>query len=310
MTPAALQVIPGFVRLYCLDTKRYNVAFPRAVYFVRAFLFVLVLMLSAPLSAAPLRVLVSIAPVASMVEQLGGDLIDVHTLLPPGADPHHYAPTPRRIRALADADLLVWAGAPFEHAWRERVRAVNSQAVQQVLADAPDHYHEAHAHEEEDPHVWTSPAQLRAMALQVRDQLITLRPMQAEALRLRHQNVDGRLAALQQQLTTRLQGSKQHYFLVFHPSWGYFAREFGLTQLSIEEAGKGPGARALAKRIDQARRLGIKHVFVQPQFDRRAAAVVANALDAEVVELDPLSADMPKALLQLATVISQEQSID
>jgi zinc transport system substrate-binding protein len=79
--------------------------------------------------------------------------------------------------------------------------------------------------------------------------------------------------------------------MVFHPAWGYFADNYGLTQVAIEHEGKQPGARGLAALIDQAKQANIKVVFVQPQFDKRQARQVAQAIGGAVVAVDPLAAD-------------------
>jgi len=153
--------------------------------------------------------------------------------------------------------------------------------------------HEGHhdGHEEQDPHVWTSPPLVRHMIGGIRDRLTELAPAHAETFARNHDAFVSELERLDRDLHAQLDPLPNRRFLVFHPAWGYFADAYGLTQVPIEREGKEPGARALATLIDQAKRENIKVVFMQPQFDKRSATQVAQAIDGVVVAVDPLAAD-------------------
>jgi zinc transport system substrate-binding protein len=240
-----------------------------------------------------------------------------------GFNPHTYDPTPQQISALADAVLYVRTGVPFEKAWMARIRGANPKmelldaregiALREVLAHGHDeegqgqgeaeghggdHGHEAHQDEEEqaqahgmDPHVWTSPALAIHMAGRIRDKLSELAPEHAMEFARNHDALVAELQALDEELHRLLDPLPNRKFMVFHPAWGYFADRYRLTQVAIEHEGKAPGARGLAALIDQAKQEGIKVLFVQPQFDKRQAQQVAQAIDGAVVAVDPLAAD-------------------
>ena len=104
----------------------------------------------------------------------------------------------------------------------------------------------------------------------------------------------------------QLQSRKSSAFLVFHPAWGYFAQRYGLRQVAAEYEGKEPSAKALSGLIDRARSAGIKVVFVQPQFSSKTAQVLAEALEARIVEADPLAENYFQAMLQFATQLAAE----
>ncbi|MEJ2025880.1 MAG: zinc ABC transporter substrate-binding protein, partial [Deltaproteobacteria bacterium] len=89
-------------------------------------------------------------------------------------------------------------------------------------------------------------------------------------------------------------------FLVFHPSWGYFARDYGLRQIAIEREGKAPGPKHLGGLIDFARKSSVRAIFVQPQFSRKSAQIVARAIGARVVSADPLAEDWAQNLMHVA----------
>ncbi len=155
---------------------------------------------------------------------------------------------------------------------------------------------DAHAAEhddehEQDPHVWASPPLVKHMAGRIRDKLAELDPVHEADFARNHDAFVAELEALDRELHAMLDPLPNRRFMVFHPAWGYFADTYGLTQVPIEREGKEPGARALAALIDQAKDDKIKVVFVQPQFDKRQARQVAQAIGGVVIAVDPLAAD-------------------
>jgi zinc transport system substrate-binding protein len=258
----------------------------------------------------PLSVFVSVVPLKTCVERIGGDQVQVEVMVPPGHSPATYDPTPRQVSALSDADLYVRVGVPFEDAWMQRIRAASPEMavldVRDGLMLRPQGKHDDgdHRHGAMDAHVWTSPRQVQRMAAGIRDALSGLAPQYAARFAANHDAFVADLDALDQELRARLSGLRNRRFLVFHPAWGYFADTYGLTQIAIEHEGKEPGARALAALIDQARREHVAVIFVQPQFNRRAAEQVAAAIRGRVEVIDPLAADYFRNLRHVADVIA------
>jgi zinc transport system substrate-binding protein len=272
-------------------------------------------------SGEPLDVFVSVLPLQGFTERIGGERVRVHTMVQPGQSPATYEPTPRQIAALADADLYLRVGVPFEGAWMKRIASANADMPVVDLRDGIDlrpqeaHNHGDHGTHEEhghtdggqeamDAHVWTSPRLVRRMAETIRDALTELDPEGADIYRRNQAAFDAELAALDAELAERLAGLTRRSFLVYHPAWGYFAEAYGLTQVPIEQEGKAPGARRLAALIDQARANDARLILVQPQFDQRAAEQVARAIDGRVEAVDPLSSDLAGNLRRLAELIA------
>ena len=160
-------------------------------------------------------------------------------------------------------------------------------------------------HEEKDPHVWTSPLLVRHMIGAIRDKLTELAPAHAETFARNHDAFAAELEVLDRELHAQLDPLQNRRFMVFHPAWGYFADSYGLTQVSIEREGKEPGARGLAALIDQAKKDKIKVVFVQPQFDKRQARQVAQAIGGVVIAVDPLAADYVDNLRRVGREFAQ-----
>lgn len=295
---------------------------------LQLFLLSTCLWLPLPAAAASLSVFVSVPPLQTVVERVGGDWVRAHSMVLPGQSPHSYEPTARQVTALAAADLYVTIGVPFEDAWMVRLRAANPRM--RVL-DAregldlrpldPDHRHDhdhdhdhrhgqAHGHghgddtKAPDSHVWTSPPLVRIIAARIRDTLTELAPEHAAAFAANQAAFDEELRVLDAWIEERLAPLEQRRFLVDHPAWGYFADRYGLTQLAIEQNGKEPGARALTALIEQARREGVRVIFVQPQFSPRSAEQVARAIGGRVTSVDPLSPDYVGTLRQFTDLLA------
>lgn len=267
--------------------------------------------------AGPLVVFTGVPPLQAIIEELGGRHVVARSLVRPGHDPHIYEPTPRQIAALAEARLYVRAGVPFEDAWMARLSAANPRmrwldalggkgSGRAAERGGGDHDHDNHHPPHEvDPHVWTSPPRVRALAAVIWRQLVELDPEHAGDYGRSYDDFVRRLDALHDEIRGLLEPLHGRSFMVFHPAWGHFAETYGLVQVSIEHDGKAPGARALAELIEEARRDGIRVVFVQPQFDRRQAAEVARAIGGRVTPADPLAYDFVGNLRHVAREFAQ-----
>lgn len=291
---------------------------------MRQLILLLSLLVSSTLGAEPLSVFVSLLPQQTFVERLGGPDVVVESLVKPGFSPHTYEPTPSQIARLAEAELFVGIGLPFESAWMERLRAANpnmrlldlSEGIERRVMEAHDHHHDHHAHapavpaqagSELDPHLWTSPRLVRTMGERIAAVLTELDPAHASDYAARLATFQADLEALDADIRAQLAGLKHRRFMVYHPAWGYFADAYGLTQIPIELDGKEPGPRQLADLIDQARKQNVKVIFVQPQFSRKAAEQVARAIDGRVEAIDNLAPDYFENLRRVALAIAASE---
>lgn len=253
---------------------------------------------------APLQVVVSILPQQYLVERIAGPRIDVLTLVQPGDNEATYSPGPATLAALDGARAWFTMGVHFEDAWLGRITRdrpgmeVVSLAEGLPLRQAGDNAvstgHAEHGHDHAgrpDPHAWTDPRLAARMAQRIAETLARLDPDGAAAYEARARELQAELLALHEEIAALLAPAKGSVFIVFHPSWGYFADAYGLVQLPIETGGREPGPRGLAEVIRRGKEAGVGVVFVQQQFSQRSALAVAEALGAQVVEADPLAAD-------------------
>ena len=156
-----------------------------------------------------------------------------------------------------------------------------------------------------DPHVWTSPTASKALASAILSALIQVDPEGSSEYRNNYERLLMEIEALDNELRQLLAGKQGTRFLVYHPSWGYFARDYGLIQIPVELEGKKPGPRELAQIIRMAEKKGITVIFAQPQFSEKSARIVADAIDGKVVLADPLSEDWANKLRHVARSIHE-----
>jgi zinc transport system substrate-binding protein len=283
-------------------------------------LLLLFVISSAAMGGERLNFIVSILPQKSLVERIGGEHVEVSVMVGPGQSPATYEPTPRQMAGLAGADIYYRIGVPFERAWMERIQGANPEMglldaregvrLRQMEPAGGHHHdfdHQEHDHQEHeaDPHIWLSPPLVKILSARLRDRLMALDPDNRGDYEGNYQRFVQELDELDQDIRNRLQGLKRRNFMVFHPSWGYFADAYNLRQIPIESAGKEPGARTLARLIDEAREQGIKVIFVQQQFSRKQAVALADAIGGKVVAIDPLAQDYPQNLRRVAEAVAE-----
>jgi zinc transport system substrate-binding protein len=257
-----------------------------------------------------LRITVSIVPQRYFVERIGGDHVKVSVMAVPGANPVTYEPKPEQIEALSRADAYVAIGVPFEEAWMERIRSANERMMIvdttrgiERMPMAAHHHQEVDledADEGLDPHIWLSPRLVKVQARTIYDALVRLDPDHQAVYKA---NLDGFLADIDQldtDIRETLSGVGGARFIVFHPSWGYLARDYGLEMIAIEIEGKEPSAFEMAELIAEAKAGGIKVVFAQPEFSTQSAETIAREIDGEVLTISPLALEWPENLRKVA----------
>ncbi|MDA8016918.1 MAG: zinc ABC transporter substrate-binding protein [Thermoanaerobaculia bacterium] len=276
------------------------------------------------------KIMVTLPPQTWLVERiLGGPEGMVGCLLGPNDSPATFQPSDAQITQLARADLFFRIGVPAERApWFRAIEAADRPTVVDLrdgieLRKMEHHHHhhdhghhghhghDHHGHAESseaesdglDPHVWLSPQRLQIMADTIAQALSRANPSNASSYRSNAAQLKEELDSLEKELRARLDALDDRAFFVFHPAWGYFADDFGLRQVAIETEGKDPSEKELTRLLQLGRELGIRVIFVQPQFRGRAAATVADALGARIVTFDPLVADIPANLRKAAELL-------
>ena len=261
-----------------------------------ALCWVLIFSVLTPAIAAAQKVFVSIPPQAFLVDALAGGLVQTDVLLPPGASPATYEPTPKQMAALDNAQLYLQIGSPFEAPILRKVAELMPElhivdcrtGVELEPMGGGGHDHGAGLL---DPHIWLDPQRMKIIASTTAEALEALLPDEAQGIEERLAVLHRAIDATDARVAAVLAPFAGRTLLVFHPAYGYFTRRYGLNQMAVEVDGRAPSARRLATVVDELRHQPVPALFVQPQFSRSAAERVANALDCELVELDPLAGD-------------------
>ncbi len=273
---------------------------------------------SEPVMSGKGLIFVSIPPQKYFVEKICGDDFSVKTLIPAGASPHSYEPKPLQMAQLADAEIYFSIGIEMERVWLPRIAKINPRlkivatdsGIIKLTSDdtaGETGMHEGHRHEGADPHIWLSPDLVRQQARCIARALAAIDTARGSYYRERQAAFEAEIDSLQKKITAELAAcGADRRFLVFHPSWGYFAREFSLEQIAIEVEGKEPGIRELGEIVARAKREGISTVLVQPQFSRKTAAIVAREMGGNTAVADPLAEDWADNLLRVTGVLCRK----
>ena len=247
-------------------------------------------------------VIVTIVPQADFVDKIGADNVAVTVMVPPGASPHTYEPTPGQLRAVSKAKMYfkVGSGVEFENAWMDKIMALNPDM--QVVDCAT-----GISKMGKDPHIWNSPLNAKVIVENICDGLIEIDPEhEAEYTTNRDkylQELDDVDAYIHERLDCF---TNTRVFMSYHPSFGYFASEYNLTQIAIEHKGKAPTPKVIRNCIDQARQYNLSYVYVAPQFATKDAEVIAHAIDGQTVFIDPLPLDYTANMRSIVEALSLE----
>jgi zinc transport system substrate-binding protein len=243
-------------------------------------------------------VVVSILPLAEFVEQVGKDKVEVTVIVPPGADPHLFELTPVQLKKISQAQLYVEVGSGlnFELTWMDKIKLIYkdmlicNSSIGITLVD-------------KDPHIWLSPRNAKTMVENISEALIKIDPLSQKYFKKNSIEYINKLDILYKEIKARLEGVKNRRFISYHPAWGYFAKEYDLIQIAIENEGKEPSAASLAHIIDQIRAFNISIILVSPQYNVKSAEVVAKEVGAQIIIADPLSMDYINNLRKLVEEI-------
>jgi zinc transport system substrate-binding protein len=235
---------------------------------------------------------VSVPPQAYFVERIGGNHVSVHIMIPGGANPATYEPTPRQLINLSNSRMYVKVGAPTFLFEDKYLHAFVDRNPRMTVIDASSGV----KFRTGDPHIWTSPAPVRIAAANIARGLADYDPSHKEEYEKNLKKFLSEIDNLDQSIIKSLKGKSGWSFMIYHPAWGYFADEYNLIQLPIEEKGKAGNAAHIRAMIDLARQKGIRDILVQKGFDAKNALTVANELGGSVVEVDPLERNWPQEL--------------
>jgi len=256
-------------------------------------------------------VLVSIAPYKFLAERIAGDALDVRTIIPSRSNPHVFEPTSRQVMEISRGQVWFRIGEPFEDKILPLLRARSPDLsvwdLRQGIELQPseeDHVCQHCSSDHLDRHIWLSP---KLAGLQATNMAKILSERFPEKRELFQKNLETCLADLVQidrEIQTILATLQERSFVVSHSAFGYFCREYGLEQLSVEQEGKDPRPRHLEELLAKARQTHAAIALALPQHNNKGAQLIAEEMKVPIRVIDPYSADYFDTLRNLARIIA------
>lgn len=276
------------------------------------------------LNASIAQLTVSILPQKYFVEKIVKDKFEVNVMVNPGASPHTYEPKSSQMKSLAASKAYFYTGVSFEKVWLDKFKqnskntlfidmAKDIQKIEIAKHEHEDehknekqekHEDEKHDHSGLDPHVWLDPILVKVQAKNIYEAMLVIDPLNADFYKINYEEFLKELDILDENIKTILKPYSQKAFMVFHPSWGYFAKRYDLEEISIEVEGKEPKPNELIELIHEAKKHDVKIVFVSPQFSQKSAKTISKNIGANVISIDSLAENWNESLINTAKQIA------
>jgi len=257
------------------------------------------------------NIIVSILPQKIFVDKIGGEKVNTTIMVEAGASPHNYSPKASQMKAVSKADIYFSIGVEFEKIWLEKFSNQNKElkivdVSKNIQKEMSREHHDKH--EELDPHIWVDPLNVKIIAQNIYNGLIAEDKNSSAYYKKNLELFLEELDSLDSDIKKILEKTpKNSSFMVFHPSWGYFAKRYHLRQLPVEIEGKEPKMKALVKLMKQAQKEKVHAIFTQPEFSDKSAKIIARNLNIKVIKTSPLAKNWSENLKNLAKAIANRE---
>ena len=251
-------------------------------------------------------IFVTITPMQSIIEEITAGDFDIEVIVPKGASPETFEPTPKQVTSFSDAELIFSTGLiDFEQSLVERIdgdaEVVNLSNGIELIAGSCSHGNHQHKHGV-DPHIWTSPRALRTMVTNAHKAIMAHYPDSVKYTESTGRLLE-RIDALDTYCATRIKAEGVEAMMIYHPAYTYYARDYGIEQIAIEHDGKEPSLRQTTALIEKAKEHGVKAILRQPQYSEDKVRAIANDAGAEIITTDPLAEDILGEIERVTEII-------
>lgn len=258
---------------------------------------------------------VSILPQKYFTERIAKDFAEVNVMIPPGMNPATCDLNSGQLKKLYDSDICFAVGyLPFEttHLYpvlknKPEILLLRHSEGLELIEGSCGHSH-AHSHKSVDPHIWLSPAYAKHISRQILKTLSRKYPDKEEFFKANYRELEKDIDTFAQEAEKILTTKKNKSFLIYHPALTYFAHDYGMEQISIEDEGKEPNPTHLKNLIDKARKKEISIVFIQKQFDIQNAEAIARSTNSKIIPIDPLNENWLEEMNHLLQVFKENLS--
>lgn len=247
-------------------------------------------------------VTVTIEPLRYFAERIAGDWFEIRTMVPSGANPETYEPTAQQMVDLSESDMYVKVGSiGFERTWMKRLEA---NAPHAIVVDSSIGIDPAQSADGiVDPHTWMSATNAAIIARNICEALTNIDKRDSLYFKQNLAQLLDEITRVDEDVKLALARTKSRSFLIYHPILTYFARDYGLTQIPMEQEGREPSAAQLQQVITQARQQGARTFFVQKEFGEHNVAIVAKNAGTQTVPINPLGYDWSKEMQNIANAL-------
>jgi zinc transport system substrate-binding protein len=261
------------------------------------------------------RVAVTIEPQRYFARRIGGDKFSIEVVVPGGQEAESYDPTPRQMVEVSRCRAYLRIGyVGFEQIWMPSIKANNPEIR---VFDLSEGFPVLHGNDAEavdnhfhpggiDPHIWSSFGGAKVIAANTLKAFVALDPKDESFFRTNYEHLNAELDALEDSVRLQMEPLRGKAFVIYHPALTYFAREFGLRQLCIEDNGKEPSPAGMKELIDQVHRYGAKIVFVQVNFDTKNVEMLAKETGCRIVRINPMGYDWFADMRLIAKSLADE----
>jgi zinc transport system substrate-binding protein len=258
---------------------------------------------------------VSILPQKYIIDKISGGTLEVNVMVTLGNNHETYEPSPQQMMKMERSPLyLQLCKNGFDEPWVASLKTRNSALKVVDLSNGitlltghnhcDNHDHQDH-HEAIDPHVWISPSTMKVLAKNTMTAMIAQFPEDSTSFKNGYQKLEKEISTADSLYINALSKFKGRSMMVYHPVLGYVARDYGLTELAIETEGKEPSVESLKNLIELAKQNHVKAIFIQQEYDTRNAQIIANEIDAKIVQFDPMAYNWPQAAADLLQKLTQ-----
>lgn len=254
---------------------------------------------------------VSIEPQKFFLDTLVGDKFEVNTVIPLGSNPEAYDPSPSQMVKVGKSKMYYQIGnLGFENTWLKNIK-YNNPEMQIIdcsmgIQPAGHNYEGEHSHPNGDPHIWSSTNNARIVAKNMYNSLVKADKANADFYLENYSKIEKNINETDSIIREYIKTAPSKSFIIYHPSLSYFAEEYGLNQLPIEVDGKTPTPKQLSQLIQKAKKENVKVVFIQAEFDKKNAEVIAQELGAKIVTINPLVYKWDSEMINIAKAFAQD----
>lgn len=260
-------------------------------------------------SDGKINVAVSIGPEVQWVNAVGGDKVNVILMVPSGADPHTYEPLPDQLIEVSSAKMYAEIGSPleFETNYMSKIESANPNMLIVNCSEGITLIPNSAENESEtmDPHDWVDPKNAKIMVNNIYNGLVKVDPADKEYFLNNRNLYMAQLDQLDENTTKILKDKKGTDILVFHPAFGYYAKDYNLTQVGVMLNDEEPSPQRIAMIVDIAKADNITVMYNEPQYDPEYMQSISSQVGGKVITVNDLDENYLQNMMNVAKAFAQ-----